>query len=176
MRTAALCFALLTLSGCFFRAQAGYQTTLPGVDPGGGQAEVSFGLGDFRSRAHWAAPIQYGIDLVGHSGVSGHRFGAGVSTLWAPMAGWNYNWSPTLRLGGRLGQVEWIPEANGSMSGMAELGVAYFPGQGTRSRTVYSLALGGEFFGRFGITTPPLVPRFTLLLGITFDSSIGPTS
>lgn len=175
MRNLGLLLLLLLFPGCFFRAQAGYQTTLPGTDAGGGNLEISAGLGDFRSRAHPAAPIQYGLDLVGHSGVSGHRVGFGLSTLWAPMAGWNFNWSPTFRLGIRPLQVEWLPKENGSVSGIAELGVAYFPGQGTRSRTVYSLSVGTELFGRYTTPTPASF-RFSLLLAITFDSSIGPTS
>jgi hypothetical protein len=175
MRRLAALGLIFLLPGCFFRAQGGYQTTLPGIDPGGGQLEVSAGLGDFRSRSHPAAPIQYGLDLVGHAGVSGQRLGFGLSTLWAPLSGWDFNWSPTLRLGGRLLQVEWIPEASGSLSGFAELGVALFPDRGTRKRTVYSLCVGAELFGRYGIPGP-VAGRFSLLLGVTFDTSIGPTS
>ena len=167
----------LLLSGCFFRAQAGYQTSLPGTDPGGGQVEVSAGLGDIRNHGHPAAPIQYGVDFVGHVGTSGHRFGFGLSTLFAPMHGWNFNWSPTLRLGGRVLQVEWLPKESGSVSGFAELGVAFFPDRGTRGRTIYSVSIGAEIFGRYGIPPiPPMTGRYSLLFGITFDSSIGPTS
>ena len=166
---------LLLLPGCFLRAQGGYQTTLPGIDPGGGQLEVSAGLGDLRKAPQPAEPSQYNVDLVGHVGLSGHRLGFGLSTLWAPLAGWEHDWSPTIRVGGRALQVEWFPRASGSVSGFAELGVAFFPDRATRKRKVYSICLGAELFGRYGIATDP-VGRFWLSFGITWDSSIGPTS
>ena len=55
------------------------------------------------------------------------------------------------------------------------LGVAFFPDRGTRKRKVFSISLGAEIFGRYGIATDP-IGRFSLLFGITWDSSIGPTS
>ena len=120
-RVVVLGLICVALSGCFFRAQAGYQTALPGTDPGGGQLEVSAGLGDMRNTGHPAAPIQYGLDFVGHAGTSGHRFGFGLSTLFAPLHGWDHNWSPTVRLGGRLLQIEWLPKDGGSVSGFTSI-------------------------------------------------------
>lgn len=172
---------LLTLavccSGCFLRAQAGYSTSVPLSGAGGAVAEVSAGMGDLRSEPASIFPEHASLDLVGHVTTSGHRLGFGPSAMWVPLSGWKHDWSPTVRLGARLLQVEWLPSLRptGSVSGLAEVGVLFFPSRATRSRTAFGASLGGEVFLRYGLPVPPEL-RLFLLLSIGLGNSIGPTS
>lgn len=74
-------------------------------------------------------------------------------------------------------QVEWLPslKPTGSVSGLAEAGVLFFPSRATRSRTSFGASFGGELFLRYGLPVPPEV-RVFLLLNVGFGNSIGPTS
>ena len=164
-------------SGCFLRAQGGYSTSVPVSGAGGGVLEVSAGLGDLRSEPASILPEHSSLDVVGHVTTSGHRLGFGPSAMWVPLSGWKHDWSPTVRLGARVLQVEWLPalKPTGSVSGLAELGVLFFPSRATRSRTSFGASFGGELFLRYGLPVAPEV-RLFLLLNVGLGNSIGPTS
>lgn len=177
MRRALLAVSLLS-SGCFWRAQAGYALAVPPVGPGGGALEVSAGAGDVRSEpSSVLVPQLASIDVAGHLSTSGQRLGLGASATWAPLAGWRHDWSPTLRLGARVLQVEWLPalRPTASLSGLAELGVLFFPSHATRGRVTFGLSLAGEVFVRYGIGAPPGVSLFGLV-SFGYGTSLGPTS
>lgn len=167
----------LGCSGCFVRAQGGYSTSIPVSGPGGGLLEVSAGSGDLRSEPASILPEHSSVDLVGHVTSSGHRLGFGPSATWVPLSGWKHDWSPTVRLGARLLQVEWLPalRPTGSVSGLAEVGVLFFPSHATRRRTSFGASMGAELFLRYGLPIAPEV-RLFLLLNVGFGTSIGPTS
>lgn len=162
---------VLTASGCFVRAQAGYQTSAPLADPGGAQLEVSLGTSDFRAHGKPLKPIQYGLDLVAHAGRAGDRLGLGLSALWAPLSGWLSDWSPILRLGGRPVQVSWQPTPVPSVSLLGELGIAWFPSRHPTARTIYSLSFSLELFGHQGIRSI-FQAHGAVLLGVTFEGPL----
>lgn len=161
----------LASSGCFVRAQGGYQTSAIWSDPGGGQAELSAGKSDFRATGKTFRPIQYGIDLVAHAGESGQRLGLGLSALWAPLSGWSSDWSPTVRLGGRPLQLEWGTLTKPSVSVLGEVGLAFFPDRHPTRRAIYSVSAGIELFGQQGVSTL-FQHRVYVLTGVTFDLAI----
>lgn len=108
---------------------------------------------------------------------AGHRLGLGPSVMWVPLSGWEHDWSPTIRLGGKLLQVEWLPmqRATGSVSGLLEVGVVLFPGRATRGRLNFGVSVGVEVFARYGIAAAPGVRGF-ISLSVGFGNSLGPTS
>lgn len=169
--------SLVTASGCFWHLQGGYAQPTPLVAPGGGLAELSVGLGDLRSKPTTVLPEHLSLDVVGHSTTAGRRLGLGVSAAWVPLAGWARDWSPSVRLGLRGLQLEWLPAVapSGSVSGVFEVGLLFFPAHGTRSRWSWTVALSGEGFLRYGLPLPPGF-QLALLVGVGFGNSIGPTS
>lgn len=174
MRAALL---LCTFSGCFWRAQAGYVTAVPLNGGGGGSLELSVGGGDLRSKPSSVWPEHLSVDAAASLTTSGHRLGLGPSVMWVPLSGWAHDWSPTIRLGGKLLQVEWLPlqPATGSVSGLLELGVVLFPSHATRGRTSFGVSLGAEVFARYGIAAAPGV-RLFVSFSVGFGNSVGPTS
>lgn len=159
---------MLAASGCFVRAQGGYQTSAPLKDPGGPQGEISFGKSDFRQHGKPLKPVQYGLDVVAHTGPSGSRLGLGLSALWAPLSGWLFDWSPTLRLVGRPLQLEWASPPRPAISIAGELGLAWFPSRHPTTRAIYSVSAGIELFGHSGISSF-FQTRVYVLLGVTFE-------
>lgn len=162
---------VLATSGCFVRAQGGYQTSAPLKDPGGPQGELSFGKSDFREHGKPLKPIQYGLDIVAHSGNSGRRLGLGLSALWAPLSGWLFDWSPIIRLGGRPLQLEWDPTLRPAISILGEAGVAWFPSRHPSTRAVYTLSAGVELFGHDGIRSF-FQTRASVMFGVTFEMPV----
>ncbi len=170
-------FLLFTLSGCFWRAQAGYVNSFPLDGAGGASLEVSAGSGDLRQKPASVLPEHVSVDAAASLTTSGHRLGLGPSVMWVPLSGWEHDWSPTIRLGGKLLQVEWLPlqPATGSVSGLLELGVVFLHGRTTRGRLSFGLSLAAEVFARYGIAAAPGVKGF-VSFSVGFGNSLGPTS
>lgn len=168
---------VLLLSGCFWRAQAGYVNSLPLEGAGGATLEVCAGSGDLRSKPASVWPEHLSLDAAMSLTTAGHRLGLGPSVMWVPLSGWEHDWSPTIRLGGKLLQVEWLPmqPATGSVSGLLEVGVALFPGRATRGRLNFGVSVGVEVFARYGIAAAPGVRGF-ISWSVGFGNSLGPTS
>lgn len=168
---------LFTVSGCFWRAQAGYVNALPLNGAGGANLEVSAGSGDLRKKPSSVLPEHFSVDVAGSLTTSGHRLGLGPSVMWVPLSGWEHEWSPTVRLGSKLLQVEWLPlqPATGSISGLLELGLVFLDGRTTRGRLSFGFSLGAEVFARYGIAAAPGVRGF-VSFSVGYGNSIGPTS
>jgi hypothetical protein len=168
---------VVACDGCMAHAQVGYVNAVPVPDAGGVQLEVSDGIGDLREPATSLSPMFATIDLVGHATASSQRLGVGPSVMWAPLSGWDRDWTPTVRLALRPLQLELVRAAlTGSGSGAVEVGLAWYPSQATRERMHYTVALSAEGFARYGAAVDPFALRFALLLGVGYGNSIGPTS
>ncbi len=61
------------------------------------------------------------------------------------------------------------------LSRPSQVGVVFFPSHATLGRAFFSVTLAGEGFVRYGLPLPPGF-MLSLLLGVGFGNSIGPTS
>jgi hypothetical protein len=174
--------AVLVLSvlsgGCYARAAAGYARTLNAEKANLGHVELAAGAGDFREPSKGIMPSGIELSLALDAGRDRVRGGVGGAVLWAPLAGWDHDVTPTVRAGARLLQRDWTRSLGPSpaATGFVEVGLLGLMSKETRSRSVFTLGLGAEYTKRLGTETPPGTPSVFLLLGYGYSTSVGPTS
>jgi hypothetical protein len=135
---------------------------------------VVTGIGDLRQTHKGAWPDLLLVSLSGDAGPKRGRVGLGVQATYAPLAGWDDDWSPTFTLGIRAAQAEFLPAGAALSAGpFVSLGAAFYSDRATRQRTAYTVSLGAEYWDRQ--RQPSLFSLF-LMVGFLYGTSIGPTS
>jgi hypothetical protein len=155
-------------------ASAGYRNDLPISAGGVATAEVVAGGGDLRESRRGLWPDLWWVSLSGDAGPKRGRVGLGVATAYAPLAGWEHDWSPTFTVGVRALQGEFLPTGPAlSFGPFISAGAAFYSDRATRQRTAYTVSLGAEYWDRQ--RQPSLFSLF-VMVGFLYGNSIGPTS
>jgi len=160
----------LLLSGCYELVDGAYMREVTPESTGGGEAVVRAGVGDLREEGH-----AWGIESMIRLGFAPRlaRFGFGSGVQFAPLTGWDHDWTPFWRLGAYLLQLEWVRgDAGAAISPFAEAGVLFLDGQETRDRTLWTVGARFDYTARRGDDAAFV----SIFLGWGHSHSMGPLS
>jgi hypothetical protein len=172
----------ILLSGCYTRGSLGYARTLESEGNNLVNLELAAGFGDLRepSEGLWPEAAEVSTRL---SAANPGRVGLGGSLLWAPSAGWEQEWTPTIRVGLYPVQMEIRDDTSSlgdyllSATGFVELGLLSYSTQERQSRGIFTAGLGFEYTHLFGAPSRySSYPAVFLLLGWGYSLSSKPGS